>query len=143
MWPFQSPSLRGTSATNEIETLEHQERRSFNPLRFGAPPPRESISDDALRAVSFNPLRFGAPPPHKWRVGKMYLLLGFNPLRFGAPPPLKESDLGLPEYVVFQSPSLRGTSATRFRTQLLAADLLRFNPLRFGAPPPPLTASQR
>src|SRR5579872_3618174 len=160
--------------------------RSFNPLRFGAPPPRESDCDEHrhypgvsipfasghLRHLNksspskgersgFNPLRFGAPPPQREWGGHMCSCHGFNPLRFGAPPPhttdaetwpqegmvsipfasghLRHIRSGItsPTWLTtFQSPSLRGTSATLSSGTSRGASSPGFNPLRFGAPPP-------
>src|SRR5579872_582085 len=139
-----------------------QQSQSFNPLRFGAPPPPKRLigSGSGSPRVSipfasghlrhyrerarkiaehlgFNPLRFGAPPPQSTVGDAECGQFSFNPLRFGAPPPL---DFGSAAVylrqlvsIPFASGHLRHAQTRLFRSGHYGRG---FNPLRFGAPPP-------
>jgi len=86
---FQSPSLRGTSATGVIAHSLPALPVCFNPLRFGAPPPPKTS-------------------PRSGRGGsRVSIPFASGHLRHGLIPISKPDTSGM-----FQSPSLRGTSAT-------------------------------
>src|SRR5579872_4165583 len=113
-----------------------QQSQSFNPLRFGAPPPPKRLigSGSSSPRVSI-PFASGHLRHYRERARKIAEHLGFNPLRFGAPPP--QSTVGDAECGQFSFNPLRfGAPPPQPTVGAAQCGQVGFTPLRFGAPPP-------